>query len=61
MNPDSVVSTISNKNTCDEGILNGGMTVERSLDVSVIAAEPMSMIRNTRKACFSLKKRPKYR
>ena len=61
VNPDSVIPATSSILVRDEDVLTGGMTVEMSLDANIIATEDMSMIRNTRKACFSLKKRPKYR
>ena len=61
VNPDSVIPAISNKLARAEGVMTGDMAVGRLLDVSMITAEAMSLIRNTRKACFSIKKRPKYR
>lgn len=59
--PYTVISAISSKLVRAEGVMTGGMVVGKLLDVNMIAAEAMSLIRNTRKACFNLKKRPRYR
>jgi len=59
--PFTAIPAISSKLVRAEGVMTGGMVVGKLLDVNMIAAEAMSLIRNTRKACFNLKKRPRYR
>ena len=59
--PFTAIPAISSKLVHAEGVMTGGMVVGKLLDVNMIAAEAMSLIRNTRKACFNLKKRPRYR